>query len=55
VEVPQTAYPLIAAVSGVRPLSPAARAAQRAEIRAGLRFGGPSAQVATYDIREFVY
>jgi hypothetical protein len=55
VEVPQTAYPRMAAASGVRPLSPQARADQRAEIRAGLRFSSAPPQIATYDIREFVY
>ena len=55
VEVPQTAYPLLAASSGIRPLAPEARAAQRAVIRAGLRFAGAPPQFATYDIREFVY
>ena len=55
IEVPQTAYPLIAASSGVRPLTAEARTAQRAEIRAGLRCSGALPQIATYDIREFVY
>jgi len=55
VEVPETSYPLAAASSGVRPLPPAARADQRAAIRAGLRFDGRPPQMATYDIREFVY
>ena len=55
VEAPQSAYPLIAAAAGVRPLAPDARAAQREAIRAGLRFSGAPPQTATYDIGEFVY
>ena len=55
VEMPQTAYPRIAAASGVRPLAPESRAAQRVEIRAGLRFSSAPPQIATYDIREFIY
>jgi radical SAM superfamily enzyme YgiQ (UPF0313 family) len=55
VDVPQTAYPLLAAASGVRPLGADARAAQQAQIRASLRFDGAPPQMATYDIREFVY
>ena len=55
VDAPQTAYPRIAAASGVRPLAPESRAAQRVEIRAGLRFSSAPPQIATYDIREFIY
>jgi len=55
VEVPQTPYPLAAASSGVRPLPPDARASQRVAIRAGLQFEAGPPQMATYDIREFVY
>jgi hypothetical protein len=55
VDVPATSYPAMAASAGVRSLTDAARRAQEARIRAGLRFEGVPPQLATYDIREFVY
>lgn len=39
----------------LQPLSRTRMAAQRADIVAGLRFGDERPQIATYDIREFVY
>jgi hypothetical protein len=55
VEVPSTAYPLMAADAGVRPLTAAERGQQLHRIRAGLRFDAAPPQFATYDIREFTY
>jgi hypothetical protein len=55
VDVPATSYPAMAASAGVRPLTEDERRAQEARIRAGLRFEGAPPQLATYDIREFVY
>jgi len=55
VDVPQTAYPRLAAAEGVRPLTAEARTAQRAAMRARLRFAAAPPQIATYDVREFVY
>ncbi|MCX6550295.1 MAG: radical SAM protein [Acidobacteria bacterium] len=55
VEVPGTSYPKMAAGAGIRALSADERRAQQQRIRAALRFDGPPPQMATYDIREFVY
>lgn len=55
VEVPGTSYPLLAAAADAQPLDADARRDQRQAIRDGLRFPGPPPQMATYDIREFVY
>jgi hypothetical protein len=55
VEVPSTAYPLMAADAGVRPLTAEDRREQRHRIRAGFRFDAAPPQFATYDIREFTY
>jgi hypothetical protein len=55
VDVAATSYPAMAARGGVRPLTEDERRAQEARIRSGLRFGSAPPQLATYDIREFVY
>jgi len=55
VEVPGTAYPLIAGRTGLTPLALTARLAQLDAIKARLRFAGRGPQMARYDIREFVY
>jgi hypothetical protein len=55
VEVPGTAYPVIAGRTGLAPLELPERLAQLDAIRSRLRFGGRGPQVARYDIREFVY
>jgi hypothetical protein len=55
VEIPETAYPALAATHGIRALTPAERHAQRQAIRDGLRFTGPPPKVTSYSVREFVY
>jgi hypothetical protein len=55
VEMPGTAYPVLAAETGLSPLSVSARHTQRHAIRAGLRFAGDAPQISNYDVREFVY
>jgi hypothetical protein len=55
VEVPGTPYPVIAAREAIAPLSFEACREQQRTIRAGLRFAGDPPQLATYDVREFVY
>ena len=55
VEVPGTAYPVIAGRTGLTPLPLTERLAQLGAIKARLRFAGRGPQMARYDIREFVY
>jgi hypothetical protein len=55
VEVPGTAYPVIAGRAGLTPLALPERLAQLDTIKARLRFAGRGPQMARYDIREFVY
>lgn len=55
VEVPDTAYPQLAAADDIRPLSLDDRLQQLRAIREGLVFEGTPPQVARYDVREFVY
>jgi len=55
VEVPGTAYPVIAGRTGLTPLALPERLAQLDAIKARLRFAGRGPQMARYDIREFVY
>jgi radical SAM superfamily enzyme YgiQ (UPF0313 family) len=55
VEVPSSAYPLMAAEARIRPLAQEERRQQQARIRAGLRFAAAPPQFAAYDIREFTY
>jgi radical SAM superfamily enzyme YgiQ (UPF0313 family) len=55
VEVPDTSYPRLALADSVVPLDHEACGRQRERILEATRFPGPPPQVATYDIREFVY
>jgi hypothetical protein len=55
VDVPSTAYPVMAADAKIAPLSGDRRRQQQGAIRAGLRFAGAPPQFAAYDIREFTY
>ncbi len=55
VEVEGTPYPRLAAAQAIAPLTAAERREQERTIRGGLRFAGAPPQLATYDIREFVY
>lgn len=55
VSAPGTAYPVMAATAGIRPLDANARREQRRALGAGLVFGGPPPRVSTYDVSEFVY
>ena len=55
VEESGTPYPTLAADHAIRALTLQERAAQRAAIRAGLRFDGQPPKTSNYDVREFVY
>lgn len=55
VEIPETAYPALAASHDIGALRAEQRQAQRAAIRAGLRFDGSPPKIASYSVREFVY
>jgi hypothetical protein len=55
VEMPGTAYPVLAVESHLSPLSISERHEQRRAIRAGLRFAGAPPVISSYDVREFVY
>mgnify|MGYP003586834398 CR=1 FL=1 len=55
VEVPGTAYPVIARDASLRPLDLSGRLSQLAALRARLSFPGRPPQFARYDVREFVY
>ena len=55
VEVPGTAYPVIAGRTGLTPLTLPDRLAQLDALKARLSFAGRGPQLARYDIREFVY
>ncbi len=55
VEVPGTAYPVIARDARLRSLDLSGRLAQLAALRSRLAFAGPPPQLARYDVREFVY
>ena len=55
VEIPDTAYPALAASEGIRALTGEERRAQRQAIRGGFRFSGPPPKISTYSVREFVY
>lgn len=55
VPIPDTPYPGTIVRAGIRPLTAEERAAQRHAILDRLRWPGPAPQVATYDVREFVY
>jgi hypothetical protein len=53
VEEPDTPYPILAELHGIRALDRSERAAQRNLIRSGLAPGG--VKISNYDVREFVY
>ena len=55
VEVPGTAYPIVAGRTGLAPLGLRERLAQLEDIKARLAFPGRGPQFARYDIREFVH
>jgi hypothetical protein len=55
VDMPDTAYPALAAEMRLSPLNAADRHAQRTTIRSGLQFARSSPQISNYDVRAFVY
>jgi radical SAM superfamily enzyme YgiQ (UPF0313 family) len=55
VELPGTAYPLVAADAGLAPLPAGGVRRQAQQLREALQAAGAAPQIAAYDIREFVY
>jgi hypothetical protein len=55
VAIPGAGYPRLAAAAGLTDLDPAELAQDRRVLRSGFRWPGTAPQVATYDVREFVY
>lgn len=55
VDLPGSPYLSSATEAGIRQLSGAERAAQRRAIESRLALASPAPQIATYDVREFIY